>query len=82
MTQWDICINLNEILTTEQEGESPDSVVVSVSRKAKVLMNVGYARQFANVLLRHIEQHENVAKQQALESTKEQPPAPTETKSD
>ena len=85
MTQWDICVNLNEILITkitEPDDKSPGSVVVSVSRKAKVLLNVAYAKQFAEVLLKHIEQHENIGKQAALESAKEQSAATPQPKPD
>jgi aminopeptidase C len=78
-TQWDICANLNEILAVVNQGETPDSVVVSVSRKAKVIMNVAYAKQFADVLLRHVAKHEAIGKQAEAESTKAEPDTPSET---
>lgn len=76
-TQWDITVNLNEILVTKQED--PGSVILLVSRKAKVIMNVAYAKLFAQVLLSHVEKHEAIGKQTAAEQTAAEPEASSET---
>ena len=81
MTQWDVSANLNEILATKVGSEASETAVIEVSRKVKIIMNVGYAKQFAQVLLRHVEQHENIGKQ-AAEIATELPATPSESETD
>ena len=58
LTQWEIKIDLSEIVGMAKEEDSP---VALINRKARLLMTVPYAKSFADALLKHIAKYESIA---------------------
>ena len=76
MTQWDIKVDLSEI-TGFVAAENPESPAIAlVSKKARLVMTVDYAKAFASALLQQVAKHELIEEGAPKEPESHQPPEP------